>query len=97
MALSPTRGVTVMEISTQPGSRASTPETRLWAAVLRQAVDDLEHSDTRLDAKLWLESDDDEPGSFVFVCAVLDTDPARMRKRILQIDKARRGRFRWAA
>ncbi|MBF0463396.1 MAG: hypothetical protein HQL87_18705 [Magnetococcales bacterium] len=86
-----------MEISTQPGSRASTPETRLWAAVLRQAVDDLEHSDTRLDAKLWLESDDDEPGSFVFVATVLDVDPRRLRKRILQIDKANRRQYRYAA
>ena len=86
-----------MGICTAPGSKESTPETRLWAAALRQAVDDLDYPDTRLDAKLWLESDDDGVGSFAFVCAVLDTDPARLRKRILQIDKARRGRNRYAA
>jgi hypothetical protein len=70
-------------------------ERRLWAAVLAQAVYDLTgintftnrsyHTRIRYFARLWIDSDSRDAGSFRWVCDQLDLDPGWLRRRLLEI------------
>ena len=54
----------------------------LWAAVIRQAItdlDDKEHSD---DAREWLLSKESEVGSLMWICKMLKTDINTIRDRV---------------
>lgn len=64
---------------------------QLWAAVLLQAIEDIvagqdapagARRDLAIQARLWVASDEDAIGCFIFVCGVLDLDPGLMRTRI---------------
>ena len=44
----------------------------LWCAVLRQAIKD---SRWNVTARLWFFSEDQEAGSFLWICTVLDLNP----------------------
>ena len=81
----------------QPGRMplADQPAIKLWAAVLTQAIEDLESPVERGGAMEWLKTPGDEIGSFGWVADVLDMDPKRLRERILARDKTRRVRTRW--
>jgi hypothetical protein len=46
-------------------------ERELWSAVLGQAIEDLTDSRAGTEgysARLWFESDNHEPGSFLWIC-----------------------------
>ena len=73
---------------------ADQPEAALWAAVLTQAIEDLENPVERGGAMEWLKTPGDEIGSFGWVAFTLDMDPKRLRERILTRDKARRMKAR---
>jgi hypothetical protein len=70
-------------------------ERRLWAAVLAQAVSDLTginaftnrcyHTRIRYFARLWIDSDSRDAGSFRWVCDQLELDPGWLRRRLLQM------------
>jgi hypothetical protein len=62
-------------------------ERRLWAAVLRQAVCDLGYHRSTLQhfTQLWFESDKREPGSFLWVCELLELDASRLRRRLFEL------------
>ncbi|MEO5363546.1 MAG: hypothetical protein H7838_07980 [Magnetococcus sp. DMHC-8] len=66
----------------------STPEEKLWSAVLKQAIVDLEDPLHRGKALGWIKSKSDEIGSFQWVCFTLDKEPLRMRERIFARYKA---------
>jgi len=64
---------------------------RLWAAVLKQAVRDARQRASKGDvsrqmmtasARAWFESENQDIGSFLWVCAALDVEP-RYVKRFL--------------
>ena len=65
-------------------SRPPQREITLWAACLKQAVDDLHHRDDGIKAKAvaWFATDDDDPGTFQWICSVLEIDAVRIRQRI---------------
>jgi len=62
-------------------------ERRLWVAVLRQAVCDLRyHRSTRQHfTRLWFEPDKREPGSFQWICELLELDVSWLRRRLLEM------------
>jgi hypothetical protein len=62
-------------------------ERRLWAAVLCQAVCDLRYHRSALQhfTRLWFESDKREPGSFLWVCELLELDASWLRRRLLEM------------
>jgi hypothetical protein len=62
-------------------------ERRLWAAVLRQAVCDLGYHRSTLQhfTQLWFESGNREPGSFLWVCELLELDSSWLRRRLLEL------------
>lgn len=54
--------------------------SRLWAAVIEQAVDDL-RSHAHLDNALqWLRSDNPRPGGFRWICDHIGLEPPHIRK-----------------
>lgn len=53
---------------------------RLWAAVLVQAIYDA--CDGSEGAKIWIRSDDESIGSFVWICDHLDKGHTRLRRAI---------------
>jgi hypothetical protein len=66
-------------------------EKALWLAVLDQALNDLtftgyaspsEELHVQRSAYSWLWSDSREPGSFLFVCDILEIDSAWFRKQL---------------
>lgn len=61
------------------------PELRLWAAVLKQAVFDLTHPVPRWeqDAYNWITSDVVATSSFVGICLMLGAEPSKVRLWIL--------------
>ncbi|HSP96920.1 MAG TPA: hypothetical protein VL049_06700 [Candidatus Dormibacteraeota bacterium] len=72
-----------------PGKSYRTPELRLVAAVLAQAIADVRwprsdpHGQIRADALRWLRSDDGTwPYGFVRICEMLHLEPAWVRQRV---------------
>lgn len=64
-------------------------EINMWAAVLHQAIDDLNMRPRKqaevlwkADAKRWLKSDSEEALSFRWVCMILDLDYQKTRQAI---------------
>ncbi len=61
---------------------------RLWAAVLEQAVRDAHGSRTyhiiAEEARAWFRSKNEEVGSFIWVCRILDLDPSYVRTKVNQ-------------
>ena len=58
----------------------------LWAAVLEQAILDLNEPEysIRHSALQWIKSRDEHFSSFVFCCLLLDLDPNKVRNKILK-------------
>jgi hypothetical protein len=75
------------------------PEQRLMAAVLEDAIRELERPSEiwigpagrrRAEVQAWVESDDVAwPFSFLNVCDALDLNPAGVRRRIARLDPGR--------
>jgi len=66
---------------------------RLWTAVLIVAADDLigDHPPhVRRFARLWFESSNRKPCSFIWLCESIDLDPSYVRKRVFQMAEASR-------
>ena len=68
------------------------PEHHLWRRVLKMALQDVTGKgprfrdygrDHRASAQRWIESSSDDPGSFNFVCKVLDLDADFLRERVI--------------
>jgi hypothetical protein len=69
------------------------PLRRLWAAVLRQAIQDYACAKQGMasqfeeilhrDPVKWFESDSDEPQSFIWMCEVLNIDCRKVRQVVL--------------
>ena len=57
-------------------------ELALWAAVLEQAIADLDVLEERTKAISWFTSDRMGFGSFYFVADMLDQHPEKLRQRI---------------
>ncbi|MBF0585266.1 MAG: hypothetical protein HQL80_13680 [Magnetococcales bacterium] len=55
------------------------PEADLWASVIQQALTDLSNPRYRREAEDWLNSQELEPGSFLFICDALGLDPGKIR------------------
>ena len=57
------------------------PYFALWAAVINQAVADMEsyRQGDKRSAERWIFSPADAPGSFVWVCDMLDLDAGRLQ------------------
>src|SRR6266568_3691387 len=75
-------------LHTEPVAESSPipAERRLWAAVLRQAVCDLRYRSTLQHfTRLWFESDKREPGSFNWICELLEFDASWVRRRLLEL------------
>lgn len=77
----------------------------LWAEVFRLAVQEAKGGNARVDsasarkvvqsrAIAWISSGAKGPGSFLWLCAVFDLDPGRVRARVLPEPKARLKRKR---
>ena len=68
------------------------PEKQLWFAVLLDAIalcgPGTWHRADRRDAVLWVASDVEEVGSFVFVCDVLSLSPSAVRRAIREASDA---------
>lgn len=61
------------------------PELALWAAVFNQALADMRLSITEYDCQLawdWVDSNCNEPGSFVWICSLFDLDVEQTRRKI---------------
>jgi hypothetical protein len=54
---------------------------KLWAAVLKQAIKDAKQDlkSTLTSPGLWFYSNNDEVGSFLWICRVLNIDPDLIR------------------
>lgn len=67
----------------------------LWTAVLDQAVRDAQGSVTtyiqRESARAWLRSANQDVGSFLWVCSILDFDPHLFRNRLAEKENATTG------
>jgi hypothetical protein len=64
------------------GSRELTGEENLWTEVIALAVGDLQRPRYRAEARRWLWSDGEEPGSFVWVCHLVGLDPGGGSKNV---------------
>jgi len=66
-------------------------ERKLWAAVVKMAVDDLRldsyskapGKDAR-NAGAWIANNDEHVGSFLWVCDFLKIDPVSIREKVLK-------------
>ena len=70
-------------LATKKELRVDDPRKHLWAAVLGRAVDDLKSKNQlqRSSAEYWLRNRKKTgPGSYLWVCDVLDVDADRMMK-----------------
>jgi hypothetical protein len=72
-------------IETEPAGPVHDPYRHIWAAVLYQAAEDAwsRFHNERQPARYWLQSEEDGPGSFLNVCAILGLIPDRARQAIL--------------
>lgn len=68
---------------------------KLWYAVLFQALKDMTDVDDRTQARRWLYSLNKEPGSLIWLCDVLDIDPAKVRTAAKRTDRLRDTLKRW--
>ena len=59
-------------------------ERDLWAAVLDLAFEDLADTATGDGTRLWFESDNYEPGSFLWICDHLGLDVSATRRAALE-------------
>ncbi|MBF0183039.1 MAG: hypothetical protein HQM06_01430 [Magnetococcales bacterium] len=59
------------------------PEAKLWLAVLSRAILDLDHPEEGARAGAWIRSNNEGPGSFLYVADVLNQEPRMLRQRIL--------------
>jgi hypothetical protein len=66
-------------------------ERDLWAAVLGVAFEDLGDTAMGDRTRLWFESDDYEPGSFLWICDHLGLDVSATRRAALEPGTARPG------
>ena len=58
-------------------------EKKLWAAVLGQAIHDLEKNNNgEYPPDKWFTSDYDEPGSFLWICELFEIDPEKTKTAI---------------
>ena len=80
---------------------APTPVQQLWSAVLHRSLQDLDPrklyaspANTGALAAQWFQSDDEQPGSFLWICLHLGLDPATIRSRLPQ-EKIRASRLRY--
>ena len=74
-----------------PSSRGTQPVQQLWSAVLHRSLQDLDPrklyaspANTAELAAQWFQSDDETPGSFLWICLNLGLDPATIRSRLPQ-------------
>ena len=65
-----------------PRQISSYPEINLWAAVLMQAIHDLNIPEERNKAFAWIKDSQMHLGSFMFVCDALNLSPSAVRTRI---------------
>ena len=90
-----------------PDARRTQPVQQLWSAVLHRSLQDLDPrklyaspANTGALAAQWFQSDDEQPGSFLWICLNLGLDPATIRERLPQ-EKIRasrsRSRVEWRA
>jgi hypothetical protein len=85
------------ELQTEQPCHLMISERRLWVAVLEQAIIDLsgpngvrggERRRLRTFSRLWFTSDNDQPGSFLWVCESLQLDPSWVRNQLAAVIKA---------
>lgn len=69
----------------------NTPEHRLWAAVLFQAIHDVHIKETekhprywRDDARAWCAINRTDIGSFIWICELFDMDAEQVRALVLE-------------
>lgn len=55
------------------------PEMYLWAAVVQQAVEDLTRAQYRDEARRWFLSNEDGPGSLLWICEQLGLNVREVR------------------
>lgn len=71
------------------------PERRLLGAILQRAFVDAISSTAspdRREARGWLISDSTHPFSFLWICLILDLDPARIRRNVILWSRTNRRR-----
>lgn len=58
----------------------------LWKAVLSQAVKDISSKNVRINraAKYWFTRKNDNCGTFIWICLVLNYDANTLRKKLLK-------------
>jgi hypothetical protein len=72
------------------------PEKDLWYNVLRKGVEDaagdaVDGELYRAEARAWvLDQTNEQVGSFLWICTILDIDPTYLRKKLLKLFKAKR-------
>ena len=76
----------------------SSPEASLWMMVLNQAALDVfeirsgcsggARQVLARDALAWFHSRKNDPGSFIWVCGMLNLDHAILRRKVLALDRA---------
>jgi hypothetical protein len=64
------------------------PEAQLWTEVILQAIEDLDRRKSTASlsaedsARQWFASDDEDIGTFVWSCRVINVDPSRVRSAL---------------
>lgn len=76
------------------GASGWTAEKALWGHVLTEALKKYHQCqqeesplarDARRELELWLESDSEERGAFVFICDFLDLEPTAVRRAFYKL------------
>jgi hypothetical protein len=85
------------QFEAQNGHASVAGERRLWRAMLRRAFEDVEglhvHGNTnerqtiQISAGRWFMSNDEMPGSFLWVCSHLSLDPGAIRCRVHELSR----------
>lgn len=72
------------QVATLPRRSTWTDEHFLYAAIVRQAVIDMQSPSGRIreDAELWLASSSNELHSFGWCCTVLGLEPSAIRRAV---------------
>ncbi len=73
------------------------PEINLWIAVLSRAILDLDLPDESVKVLAWLKSQEEGPGSFIFVSDILNQEPRALRQRIVRWHERKAQSFQQAA